>query len=127
MEMNLTFALLWNTALFSLLLAAQVMARSAAHGLSFALSSLDKRVELSTLEERLARVKGNQLEFLILLLVLFALDAGVDSTISYWTALTLVVARSVYILVATAGIPVVRSLTWLVSFAALLVLAFSFG
>ena len=50
--MTLSNILIANTALLALLLAGQVITRSLAHGLSFALSSLDREVVASTIEPR---------------------------------------------------------------------------
>ncbi len=109
-----------NVLLFSLLLGAQVLLRSSRHGLRFALSSLDGTVQTSTLEDRLRRVKTNQLEFLGLLVPVVVIAAATGTAVQHasWIAVAFVAGRSVYVLIALAGIPVLRSASWLIGFLA---------
>ncbi len=120
MTTGLTDAVILNVLLFSLLLGAQVFLRSTTHGLRFALSSLDGKVRRSTLEDRLQRVKTNQLEFLVLLLpvMMAAAEGGTPIQHACWIALAFVAGRSLYVLVALAGIPLLRSASWLIGFSA---------
>jgi len=116
----LSGAIMLNVLLFSLLLGAQVLLRSRTHGLRFALSSLDGAVQTSTLEERLKRVKTNQLEFLILVVPVAMIAAATGTAVQHacWIALAFIAGRSLYILVALAGVPVLRSASWLIGFLA---------
>lgn len=113
-------ALMLNVLLFSLLLGAQVLLRSSRHGLRFALSSLDGAVQTSILEDRLQRTKTNQLEFLGLLVPVAMIAAATDASVQHatWIAVAFVTGRSLYVLVALAGIPVLRSASWLIGFLA---------
>ena len=118
--MTLNFAIVWNTLLLAILLGAQVGARSISHGIKFALSNLDLRPEESVAEARLKRVKNNQLEFMVLLLSVLCLanaNGGFPDA-SVWIPTAMVVGRTLYLLVALAGIPVLRSLAWIFAFAA---------
>ena len=116
----MTGALTANIVLFALLLGAQVALRSSTHGLRFALSSLDRVVQASTLEARLGRVKNNQLEFLVLLTPIVMIAVSNDMTIQHTHLISIgvVVGRLTYILVALAGIPILRSACWLIGFVA---------
>ncbi len=111
-------ALLFNTFLFSLLLGAQTSIRACMHGLGFALSSLDKAVETSVLENRLKRVTANQLEFLVLagltLVAAVQWDVAIDN--EAWIALSFVAGRVLYIPMVVIGVPILRSGTWLIGF-----------
>lgn len=113
-------ALTANIVMFSLLLGAQVTLRWSTHGLRFALSSLDRVVQTSTLEARLGRVKNNQLEFMVLLTPVVMIAVSNDMAIqhTYWISLGIVVGRLAYILVALAGIAILRSTCWLIGFVA---------
>ena len=116
----ITDALMLNVLLFSMLLGAQVLLRSRTHGLRFALSSLDGKVRTSILEDRLQRVKTNQLEFLALLLPVATVAAASGTFVRHacWIALAFVAGRTLYTFVALAGVPVLRSASWLIGFLA---------
>ncbi|MEO0884176.1 MAG: MAPEG family protein [Pseudomonadota bacterium] len=113
-------ALLTNLFLFALLFAAQVAVRTGTHGLVYSLSSLDAEVESTTLEDRLNRITRNQLEFI----VLFGLTAITSNQSSLSIdheniiALSVIAGRSLYVLMASTGVPVLRSGSWLIAFAA---------
>ena len=116
--MTTDIALLWNVLLFVLLLGAQVAGRSAAHGIQYALSSLDNPPGESLVEARLKRVAKNQMEFMVLVISVFSLSQASSALpeVQGWVPVALIGGRTLYALVALAGVPVLRSLAWLVSF-----------
>lgn len=85
----------------------------------------DNLPELSVLAGRLARAKNNMLEALPLFLgvALLALVKGHDKGLVPDAALVFLIARIAYIPAYVSGIPVLRSLIWLVGMASLLVMA----
>lgn len=118
--MTLITALFINLVLLGVLLNLQILFRTTNHGLGYALSNLDKNNPKSVLEDRVLRVKNNQVEFLILItpLILIAMQSQTALSHASAIALALVIGRVAYVIVALAGIPVLRSATWLIGFIA---------
>lgn len=118
--MTLVASLLINLIFLGALLGLQVLFRTTNHGLGYALSNLDKNNPKSILEDRLLRVKNNQLEFLVLVapLILLALQGQTTLNHAPEIAIAFVVGRALYMFVTLAGIPFLRSASWLVGFLA---------
>jgi uncharacterized MAPEG superfamily protein len=116
--MTLVASLLVNLIFLGALLGLQVLFRTTNHGVGYALSNLDKNNPKSILEDRLLRVKNNQLEFLVLVapLILLVLPGQIALNHAPEIALAFVIGRAVYVLVTLAGIPFLRSASWLVGF-----------
>ena len=85
----------------------------------------DNPPQLSVLAGRLDRAKNNMLEALPLFLgvALLALVKGHDKGLAADAALVFLIARVAYIPAYVSGVPVLRSLIWLVGMASLLVMA----
>jgi uncharacterized MAPEG superfamily protein len=87
--------------------------------------SRDNQPELSVVAGRLDRAKNNMLEALpiFLTLALLALVKGVDTTEETHAALVFLIARVAYVPAYVSGIPMLRSLVWLVGVASLVIMA----
>ena len=86
------------------------------------LGNRDERPEMSVIAARLDRAKNNMMEALPLFLGLALVKEGDHSKVV--TAATwFLVARTVYVPVYAAGIPVLRSVVWLTGMGAMLVMA----
>ena len=113
---------LWNVVLLGVLLALQPTIRVLGFGLTYALSNFDNRVDEGVFARRLAMVSRNQGEALalwvpvVLILAVMAPDLA-HSHLSL-IATAFLFARLAYTAVTFAGIPVLRSGTWIVGFAA---------
>lgn len=89
------------------------------------LGNRDARPEMSVIAARLDRAKNNMMEALPLFLGLSLLafvkegDHGKVVTAATW----FLVARTVYVPIYAAGIPVLRSVVWLASMGAMLMMA----
>ena len=85
----------------------------------------DKLPELSVVAGRLDRAKNNMLESLpiFLALALLALINGGDTRAVANGALAFLIARVVYVPAYVSGVPILRSLVWLVAVASLVVMA----
>lgn len=123
--MTVSFTLVWNILILALLLGAQVGSRSITHGIKYALSNLDSPPGESRSEARLRRVKNNQLEFIVLLVSVLSLASmtGGIGEVPGWIPIAIISGRTAYVLVALAGVPVLRSATWIVAFVAWIFLA----
>jgi len=85
----------------------------------------DNPPELSVIAGRLERAKNNMLEALpmFLALALLALVKGGDTSEATLGATIFLVARVVYVPAYVSGIPLLRSLIWLVGVASLVMMA----
>jgi len=85
----------------------------------------DNLPEMSVVAGRLDRAKNNMLEALpmFLALALLALITGRDSNDVAHAALVFLVARVIYVPAYVSGIPMLRSLVWLVGVASLVMMA----
>ena len=85
----------------------------------------DKLPEMSVVAGRLDRAKNNMLEALpiFLALALVALIKGDDTSRVAHAALIFLVARVVYVPAYVSGVPMLRSLVWLVGVASLVMMA----
>lgn len=81
---------------------------------------------LSVVSGRLDRAKNNLLEALPLFVTLALLDLqeGADTPLAIRGALIFLIARVVYVPAYVSGIPLARSLVWLVANAGLVMMAF---
>ncbi len=110
--MTATVVLAINLWLWLLLLAAQPTLRIYFQGLGFTLSSLDG-ARPGRAEERLARVANNQTEAVVMWAGLTLL-ASPDPTVAGGLFL---LSRLLYVPVALAGVPYLRSTVWLAGLA----------
>ena len=85
----------------------------------------DKQPEMSIVAARLDRAKNNMLEALpiFLPLALLALVKGGDTSKVTHAASVFLIARVVYVPAYLSGIPMLRSLVWLVGVASLFMMA----
>lgn len=85
----------------------------------------DKLPEMSVVAGRLDRAKNNMLETLpmFLGLALLVLIKGRDTSEVTHAALVFLIARVVYVPAYVSGIPILRSLVWLVGVASLVMMA----
>ena len=85
----------------------------------------DKQPEMSIVAARLDRAKNNMLEALpiFLPLALLALVKGGDTSKVAHAASVFLIARVVYVPAYVSGIPMLRSLVWLVGVASLVMMA----
>jgi len=85
----------------------------------------DKQPEMSIVAARLNRAKNNMLEALpiFLPLALLALVKGGDTSKVAHAASVFLIARVVYVPAYVSGIPMLRSLVWLVGVASLFMMA----
>ena len=87
----------------------------------------DKAPEMSVVAGRLERAKNNMLEALpiFLPLALLALIKGGDTGEAARSAFVFLIARVAYVPAYVSGIPMLRSLVWLVGVASLVMMALS--
>lgn len=113
---------IWNLVLLGALLALQPALRVIGIGPAYAMSNFDKRVEEGAVARRLAMVCANQIEATVLwvpVVILFAvLSPDAAPAQGPLTATVFLIARLAYAAVSLAGLPVLRSATWIVGFAA---------
>jgi uncharacterized MAPEG superfamily protein len=85
----------------------------------------DNQPEMSVIAGRLDRAKNNMLETLpiFLSLALLALVKGRDTGEVAHAALVFLIARVVYVPAYVSGVPMLRSLVWLVGVASLVMMA----
>jgi len=85
----------------------------------------DNPPEMSVVAGRLDRAKNNMLEALpiFLALALLALVKGGDTSEVTHAALIFLIARVIYVPAYVSGVPMLRSLVWLVGVASLLMMA----
>jgi uncharacterized MAPEG superfamily protein len=85
----------------------------------------DKQPELSVIAGRLDRAKNNMQEALpiFLGLALLALIKGGDTSREAHAALVFLIARIVYVPSYVSGVPMLRSIVWLVGVGSLVVMA----
>ena len=109
-----------NVALLAGLLLLQPLARTLTVGLTYALSSLDERLDEGNFARRLAMVSRNQIEALTLWtpMVLIAQHYALTHPHLIWIGTVFLAARITYAVVSLLGIPILRTASWLVGFAA---------
>ncbi|SDV48068.1 MAPEG family protein [Chitinasiproducens palmae] len=123
--MKLTFelqCLAWTLVLALVQIMAAAQARTAQYGLKWNAGARDEApAPLKPLPARLARAQSNLFETLPLFAAAVLIVAVADrySGLSHWGALLYLVARIVYVPLYAFGVPYVRSLVWLVSLLAL--------
>lgn len=116
--------LILNLGFLAFVLLMQPLVRDLTLGLRYTLSTFDERQTESKLGRRLAMIKDNQIEALVLYapLVILAWLNALSHPYLGTIASTFLGARLVYALVSAAGIPVLRSAAWTVGFLATLYL-----
>ena len=118
---------LWNVAILAGLLLLQPLIRVVRIGPVYAVSNFDNRLDEGVFARRLAMVRSNQLEALALwitvVLCAFILVPKITHPHLALIATAFLTARLLYVAVSLAGIPVLRSVAWIVGFAAWLYLA----
>jgi uncharacterized MAPEG superfamily protein len=89
------------------------------------LGNRDKLPEMSIIAGRLNRAKNNMLEALpiFLALALLALVKGGDTSRVTHAAMIFLIARVVYVPAYVSGVPMLRSIVWLVGVASLVMMA----
>ena len=119
MEYLITITLA-NVALLALYLLLQPLVRDIMVGLCYTLSNFDERVDEGVFARRLAMVRSNQIEALVLWIpvVLIAQAWALMHPHLGVIGTTFLAARLAYGVVSLAGIPVLRSLSWTVGYAA---------
>ena len=122
--MNLTTIILLVLALYMLQIFLQETSRFG-FDLWAIMGNRDKQPELSVIAGRLDRAKNNMLEALpvFLGLALLALVKGGDTSREAHAALVFFIARIVYVPAYVSGIPMLRSIVWLVGVGSLVVMA----
>lgn len=113
---------LWNVVLLAGLFALQPLVRVITVGVTYALSNFDNRVDEVVLARRLAMVRSNQSEALSLWVPVVVIAALITPELAHPhlapIAVVFLIARLAYSAVSLAGIPLFRSIAWLVGFAA---------
>jgi uncharacterized MAPEG superfamily protein len=124
MLMTLTTIILLVLALYMVQLFLQETSRFGFNLLGI-VGNRDKAPEMSVIAGRLDRAKNNMLEALpvFLGLALLAVAKGRDTSEMTHAALVFLIARVVYVPAYMSGIPVLRSIVWLVGVASLAVMA----
>lgn len=117
---SLIVVVLGNVFLLAALLVLQVVVRISNAGLKYALGNFDAYKHEGAFADRLLRVKNNQIETLALIVptTLAAANAHLSHPFLSVAASSFLFARLAYSGIALAGIPVLRSVTWSVGFAA---------
>ena len=112
---------LWNVVFLAGLLALQPMVRVITVGVTYALSNFDNRVDEVALARRLAMVCSNQSEALSLWVPVVVIAALAAPELAHPhlapIATAFLIARLAYAAVSLAGLPLFRSIAWLVGFA----------
>jgi uncharacterized MAPEG superfamily protein len=117
--------LAWSVVLGLIHILAAANARTLELGAKWNMSPRDgEPAQLSPLTGRLLRAQSNFFETFPLFAtsVLMAVLTNHLSTYSYWGAILYLGARIIYLPLYAFGIPVIRSIVWLVSIAGLLML-----
>ena len=113
---------LWNVILLGALLSLQPFVRVLNSGLKYALSSFDQRIAEGVFARRLAMVRTNQSEALMLWVPVVVTAAAVAPEFAHphlpLIATVFLIARFAYAAVSLAGVPMLRSGAWIVGFAA---------
>lgn len=122
--MTLTTMILLVLALYLVQLLLQEMSRFR-FDIWAVVGNRDAPPEITTIAARLDRAKNNMLEALplFLALALLALVKGADPSQALQGAAIFLVARIIYVPAYVSGIPMLRSLVWLVANAGLIVMA----
>lgn len=111
---------LWNVVILAALLGLQPGVRVMRFNVQYALSNLDERVDEGVFARRLEMVCSNQLEALTLWVPVVVIAATFSPAFTHphlsVIAMAFLFARLAYVAVSLAGIPVLRSTTWLVGF-----------
>lgn len=113
---------LWNVILLGSLLLLQPLVRAIKKSPRYAFSNFDERVDEGVFARRLAMVCSNQVETLALWVPVVVLAAAVSPEFAHphfsLIATVFLTARLAYIAISLVGIPLLRSGTWTVGFAA---------
>lgn len=119
------YCLAWAVVLGLLHIIIAANARTLELGFKWNASARDGEIpKLSVLTGRLQRAQANFFETFPLFATAVLLAAVTDSlsAYSYWGAILYLVARVVYLPLYALGIPVIRSIVWLISVAGLLLI-----
>lgn len=118
---------LWNVTILAGLLMSQPLIRVVRIGPAYAVSNFDNRIDEGAFARRLAMVRSNQLEALALWItvVLCAVTIAPEITHPHVAGIgtAFLSARLSYVVVSLAGIPVLRSVAWVLGFSAWVYLA----
>lgn len=116
----LVSVLILNLGLFAFVALSQPVVRDLTLGFRYTISNFDERKTESVLGRRLAMIKDNQIEALMLFapLVLLGAMSGTAHVHLSLIATTFLISRLTYAVASAAGIPLVRSLSWTVGFSA---------
>lgn len=113
---------LWNVAILAGLLLLQPLIRVVRIGPAYAVSNFDNRINEGVFARRLAMVRSNQLEALALWITVVLCAGALAPEFTHphlgVIATAFLTARLSYVVVSLAGIPVLRSVAWIVGFAA---------
>ena len=113
---------LWNVILLGGLLLLQPLVRDIKVGFRYTISNFDERIDEGIFARRLAMVRSNQIEALVLwvpVVLIAALGAqAIDHPHFGLIGTVFLAARLAYAAVSLAGIPLARSMAWTVGFAA---------
>ncbi|UWR21212.1 MAPEG family protein [Sulfitobacter sp. S190] len=112
----------WNVILLGALLLLQPLVRDIKVGFKYTISNFDERVDEGIFANRLAMVRSNQIEALMLWVPIVLLAVIVIPDLSHphlgLIARVFLAARLAYVAVSLAGIPLLRSGAWTVGYAA---------
>lgn len=110
----------WNVMLLGALLLLQPLVRDVKVGFKYTISNFDERVDEGVFANRLAMVRSNQIEALMLWVPMILIAATSTHDLDHphlgLIAIVFIAARLAYVAVSLAGIPLLRSLTWTVGF-----------
>jgi uncharacterized MAPEG superfamily protein len=113
---------LWNVVLLGLLLILQPLVRDIAVGFRYTISNFDVRQDEGVFARRLAMVRFNQIEALVLWVPVVGIAALRMPDLMHphlgLVAIVFLIARLAYVAVSLAGVPLIRSVAWTVGFAA---------
>lgn len=121
--------LAWSVILGLIHILAAANAKTFELGAKWNMSARDgDPAKLSPLTGRLLRAQSNFFETFPLFVASVLMVVMTDnlSTYSYWGAIVYLVARIIYLPLYAFGIPVIRSIVWLVSIAGLLMILLPF-
>jgi len=114
--------LAWTLVLAIVYIMAAGQARTKQYGKEWNMSARDaQQPPLNPVAARLARAQANLFETLPLYAaaVLIAVVADKTGLLTYWGSLIYLVARIIYLPLYAFGIPVIRTIVWLISIAGL--------
>lgn len=116
----------WSALLFALYIGAQSTLYRLQHGVQYALTARDNEAPPTPYTARSEKALRNFLETygLFVALALASAVAGESNVLTQWGALLYFVARIVYLPLYVFGIPMWRSLVWIVSLIGLVLMFF---